>query len=132
MKPLFTRFASPSNLGDLPRPGMFSQSGKNPTSLKPARTSLVMNLGRLMRPANIVTAYADILAGYAAVGATDHRALGLLMIATTGLYGGVVVFNDVFDAKLDAVERPERPIPSGGVSLAARVCLADSFLPAAY
>jgi 4-hydroxybenzoate polyprenyltransferase len=28
-----------------------------------------------------------------------------------------VVFNDVFDARLDAVERPERPIPSGRASL---------------
>jgi len=32
------------------------------------------------------------------------------------LYGGGVVFNDVFDAALDRVERPERPIPSGLIS----------------
>ncbi len=32
------------------------------------------------------------------------------------IWGGVV-FNDVFDAKLDAVERLERPIPSGRASL---------------
>lgn len=37
----------------------------------------------------------------------------LLLVATKGLYGGGVVMNDVFDAELDAVERPERPIPSG-------------------
>lgn len=69
-----------------------------------------------MRPANIVTAHADILAGYAAAGAANRLHLVLLLIATTGLYGGGVVFNDVFDAKLDAVERPERPIPSRAVS----------------
>ena len=69
-----------------------------------------------MRPANVVTAHADILAGYAAAGATNGVHLFLLLAATTGLYGGGVVFNDVFDAKLDAVERPERPIPSGAVS----------------
>jgi 4-hydroxybenzoate polyprenyltransferase len=45
--------------------------------------------------------------------------LPFLLLATTGLYGGGVVFNDVFDAKLDAIERPERPIPSGIVSLTA-------------
>lgn len=39
-----------------------------------------------------------------------------LLPATVGLYGGGVVLNDVFDARLDAVERPERPIPSGKVS----------------
>src|SRR5690606_30423905 len=35
--------------------------------------------------------------------------------STIGLYGGGVVLNDVFDADLDRVERPERPIPSGEV-----------------
>lgn len=39
----------------------------------------------------------------------------LLSLSTIGLYGGGVAFNDVFDAKLDAIERPERPIPSGKV-----------------
>src|SRR5690606_29351399 len=38
-----------------------------------------------------------------------------LLAATTGLYAGGVVLNDVFDAPLDARERPERPIPSGQV-----------------
>lgn len=42
-------------------------------------------------------------------------AILLLLLSTAGLYGGGVVLNDVFDAKLDAVERPERPIPSGRV-----------------
>ena len=76
---------------------------------------------QLMRPANIITAWADILLGYAAAGAVtvginnlDFVALGWLILATTGLYGGGVVFNDVFDAELDAVERPERALPSSG------------------
>ena len=33
------------------------------------------------------------------------------------LYGGGVVFNDVFDAELDKIERPERAIPSGRVTV---------------
>lgn len=76
---------------------------------------------RLMRPANIVTAIADILAGIAIAGffvrSPEHvlPIVGLIM-ATIGLYGGGVVMNDVFDADLDAVERPERPIPSGVVT----------------
>ncbi|ANE53413.1 UbiA-like protein EboC [Flavisolibacter tropicus] len=76
---------------------------------------------RLMRPANIVTAISDILAGAAIAGyfTNSHWAalqvdpILLLVLATIGLYGGGVVFNDVFDADLDKVERPERPIPSG-------------------
>ena len=72
---------------------------------------------RLLRPANIVTAYADILAGAAAAGIFEPQRLAYLLVATTGLYGGGVVLNDVFDAQLDAVERPERPIPSGAVTV---------------
>lgn len=84
----------------------------------------------LMRPANIVTAWADILVGFAASGSgvifdklINEQAsfanlipLGWLLLATTGLYGGGIVFNDVFDAELDAKERPSRPIPSDRVS----------------
>ncbi len=83
---------------------------------------------QLARPANIITAWADILLGFAASGAVVAFSLGhidienwsalfWLLLATTGLYGGGVVMNDVFDADLDAVERPERPIPSGKVTL---------------
>ena len=71
---------------------------------------------QLMRPANIVTAWADILTGFAASGAELGVPLAWLILATTGLYGGGVVFNDVFDAELDAIERPERPIPTGKAS----------------
>jgi 4-hydroxybenzoate polyprenyltransferase len=41
----------------------------------------------------------------------------LLCLVTIGLYGGGIVFNDVFDAELDKVERPERPIPSGIITI---------------
>jgi 4-hydroxybenzoate polyprenyltransferase len=84
----------------------------------------------LMRPANIVTAWADILVGFAASGSgvifaqlingeasfTSLVSLAWLLLATTGLYGGGIVFNDVFDAELDAKERPNRAIPSDRVS----------------
>ncbi|QMS90805.1 UbiA-like protein EboC [Nostoc edaphicum CCNP1411] len=83
-----------------------------------------------MRPANIVTAWADILLGFAASGSgiifvqfingesnfSVLIPLAWLLLATTGLYGGGIVFNDVFDADLDAKERPNRAIPSGRVS----------------
>lgn len=87
---------------------------------------------RLMRPANIVTAVADILAGIAISGfwQVPHTFTAdwllpvlCLALATCGLYGGGVVFNDVFDAQLDSTERPERPIPSGIVSKTQAVIL---------
>jgi hypothetical protein len=78
---------------------------------------------QLMRPANLVTALADIFAGLAIANynfSTDPASIStvlLLSISTFGLYGGGVVFNDIFDADLDAIERPERAIPSGKVSI---------------
>lgn len=97
---------------------------------------------RLMRPANIVTAVADIMAGFAASGAVIHLfrfndgyfltpqlpSLLWLCLATIGLYGGGVAFNDVFDAELDRVERPERAIPSGQASVASAGILATILL----
>ncbi len=98
----------------------------------------LIGLLRLARPANIVTAFSDIGAGVAiayfgvlqslkatapegtimgaTIGTNFYLQVALLMVATLGLYGGGVVMNDVFDAELDAVERPERPIPSGLIS----------------
>jgi len=75
-----------------------------------------------MRPANIVTSVADVLAGIAISGyfvnvETDYFPVLLLCMSTIGLYGGGIVFNDVFDAALDKIERPERAIPSGAVKL---------------
>lgn len=79
---------------------------------------------RMMRPANIVTSVADVLAGIAIAGYFTNLPLltnsfypvVLLCLSTIGLYGGGIVFNDVFDAELDKKERPERAIPSGLVS----------------
>lgn len=70
----------------------------------------------LLRPANVVTAIADVLAGYAVAGGARPGMLSWLVAATIGLYAGGVVLNDFFDRRVDAVERPERPIPSGRVS----------------
>lgn len=82
----------------------------------------------LVRPANVATALADVLAGYAVAGLAHPRALGWLLLATACLYGGGVVLNDVFDRDVDRTERPERPIPSGRVSAGAAAGLGLSLL----
>ncbi len=91
---------------------------------------------RLMRLANIITAVSDILAGIAIAGYITYQDYSqvqlqpiiLLVISTIGLYGGGVVLNDVFDADLDKVERPERPIPSGLISRGMAALLATLLL----
>jgi 4-hydroxybenzoate polyprenyltransferase len=67
----------------------------------------------------VVTALADVLAGYGIAGLSHHAAVPWLLVSTSCLYAGGVVLNDVFDRDLDRVERPERPIPSGRVSTGA-------------
>lgn len=84
---------------------------------------------RLARPANLPTAAADVLAGAAISGIFVGLSLNadgntskmwnivLLVFSSVFLYAAGVVLNDVFDHKLDKTERPERPIPSGLVSV---------------
>ena len=72
----------------------------------------------LVRPPNITTALADVLAGYGVAGLGNAGALPWLLVATACLYGGGVALNDFFDRRLDQIERPERPIPSGRVPAA--------------
>lgn len=96
---------------------------------------------QLTRPANVVTAIADIWAGFAIAGGwayliSDWR-LGAgdfwqnliwLSLSTMGLYAGGVAFNDIADAELDAIERPERPIPSGRASKMGAILMASFLL----
>jgi 4-hydroxybenzoate polyprenyltransferase len=71
-------------------------------------------VARLLRPANLVTSAADVLTSSAVAGLSASRLVWPLL-ASLCLYGGGIVLNDFFDRTLDAVERPERPIPSGVV-----------------
>lgn len=77
----------------------------------------------LIRPANVITAIADIFAGIALSGVLSGSISSFpiwhalaLVLATACLYAGGIVFNDVFDLELDKKERPERPLPSGQIS----------------
>lgn len=74
---------------------------------------------QLLRLPNVFTAFADVLLGYLitheSVG--DGIALGLLLAASGCLYLAGMALNDVFDREIDAIERPQRPIPSGRISL---------------
>lgn len=90
----------------------------------PSPSSLLAYL-QLMRLPAVFTAMADIFLGYLLV----HRSLQplfdfvALLAASSCLYLSGMVFNDVFDRRIDAAERPGRPIPSGRVSLMAAMRL---------
>ncbi|MBZ0158088.1 MAG: UbiA-like protein EboC [Alphaproteobacteria bacterium] len=77
-----------------------------------------MDYLRLMRAPNLFTAMADVLAGFFIVsgGRTGAGDLPWLLLATSALYAGGCVLNDICDRRIDARERPSRPLPSGRVS----------------
>lgn len=98
---------------------------------------------QLLRLPTVFTAMADIVLGYVLTHRfiygplpTDEnfpldRIMGWnnpgqffgLLAASACLYLSGMVFNDVFDRKQDAAERPGRPIPSGRVSVRSAVIL---------
>lgn len=93
----------------------------------------------LMRPANLPTAAADIFAGMAIAGifadfsVTNFSFLFtqnsiVLILSSVLLYAGGVVLNDVFDVELDKIERPERAIPSGLISLKSAIIFGSILL----
>ena len=83
---------------------------------------------QLLRPANVATALADVLAGFAIAGLGNRAALPWLLLATAALYAGGIVLNDVFDREIDRLERPERPIPSGRIRTAHAAALGAGLL----
>ena len=77
-------------------------------------TSVWLRLGRV---SNLPTVWTNALAGaMLAGGAIDPGAALILLIALSLFYVGGMYLNDAFDAKIDARERAERPIPMGEVS----------------
>ena len=79
-----------------------------------------------MRLPAVFTAMADVAMGFLFVqfggaqwspATSDFATLATLVAASSLLYVAGMVLNDVFDVELDRCQRPERPIPSGRVSL---------------
>lgn len=69
----------------------------------------------LSRISNLPTVWTNVLAAYvvsrAALDSLPVAALAMTIFYTAGMF-----LNDASDADIDAVQRPERPIPSGDVS----------------
>ncbi|MFF4890423.1 SCO3242 family prenyltransferase [Micromonospora chersina] len=72
------------------------------------------DLAELVRAPAALSVPGDVLSGAAAAGALDRRTPALAG-ASVLLYWAGMAANDWADRRLDAVERPERPIPSGRI-----------------
>ncbi|MET7463965.1 SCO3242 family prenyltransferase [Nonomuraea sp. NPDC005501] len=90
---------------------MIRQAGRAPRSGRPA----VRDLVELVRMPAALSVPGDVVAGAAAAGVLDRRTAGLAC-ASVCLYWAGMAANDWADRHVDALERPERPIPSGRVS----------------
>ncbi len=80
---------------------------------------------QLVRLPAVFTAMADVFLGFL----LTHRTLqpagdfALLLVSSSCLYLAGMAFNDVFDREQDTRERPNRPIPSGRITVSAAVRL---------
>lgn len=80
---------------------------------------------QLMRLPNVFTAVADVAMGFLLThdmqqftpSPVSVGAFVLVVLASMLLYTSGMILNDVFDARVDLEERPDRPIPSGRVPL---------------
>ena len=77
---------------------------------------------QLFRISNIFTIPPDIIVGFLAVSiyfssSTEYSIsdLIILIFSSVFLYIGGLVLNDLFDIKVDRLERPNRPLPSGRI-----------------
>jgi 4-hydroxybenzoate polyprenyltransferase len=82
------------------------------------RAGRLLSILQLIRLPNVFTAPADVAMGLAVSGAGFTAPHAALLLASASAYAGGMALNDAWDAPLDAVERPERPIPSGRITRA--------------
>lgn len=78
---------------------------------------------RLLRVGTLFSPAADVVASAAVLGLPWSGELGRAIVASTALYAAGMVWNDIADRRLDAVQRPERPLPRGDIRLPIAVLL---------
>ena len=85
---------------------------------------------RLFRISNVFTVVADVTAGFVLVHGMLAPIPGYIgiLLASCLLYTSGMILNDVFDIEVDREERPQRPLPSGAISLTKARILGFLFL----
>jgi 4-hydroxybenzoate polyprenyltransferase len=81
-----------------------------------------VRVGTLFSPA------ADVVASWCVAELPWQAAAARAALASVALYAAGMVWNDIADRRLDAVQRPERPLPSGRVSLGFALALGTVLL----
>jgi 4-hydroxybenzoate polyprenyltransferase len=88
------------------------------------------DLAELVRAPAALTVPGDTLAGAASAGWPAGARTAALPVASTCLYWAGMALNDWADRRVDALERPERPIPSGRVPAGTALAVAGTLTAA--
>lgn len=72
---------------------------------------------RLGRISNLPTVWSNVLAGTLLAAGRPGADTVLVLLSASLLYEGGMWLNDAFDSAIDARERPQRPIPSGAITV---------------
>lgn len=83
---------------------------------------------RLVRAGTLFSPCADVVASWAVAGLPWSGEVVRAAGASVLVYAAGMVWNDVADRRLDAVQRPERPLPRGDVSLPFAVVLGAALI----
>lgn len=83
---------------------------------------------RLLRVGTLFSPAADVVAGACVAGLPLDATVARAAVASVCLYAGGMVWNDVADRRVDAAQRPERPLVRGDVPLAVAVALGVALL----
>lgn len=83
---------------------------------------------RLLRVGTLFSPAADVVASAAICRAPFDATLACAAAASVCLYAAGMVLNDVADRRVDAMQRPERPLVCGDVALPAAVALGAGLL----
>jgi 4-hydroxybenzoate polyprenyltransferase len=85
----------------------------------PARPPLIRTWLQLFRAPNLLTVPGDPLSGYllACFFGAIEKQVWPVMAASFCFYAGGLLLNDLVDLREDRIERPDRPLPSGAISV---------------
>jgi 4-hydroxybenzoate polyprenyltransferase len=93
---------------------------------------LLKHYFQLFRISNIFTVPPDILAGYFVttinnLTLVNYQNILILVFSSIFLYIGGLITNDLFDIKIDKIERPNRPLVSGNIKESTIILLSILF-----
>lgn len=88
----------------------------------------VLAVLRLLRVGTLFSPAADVTASLAILGLPRNAVGGRAVAASVSLYAAGMVWNDIADRRLDAVHRPERPLPSGELPMPIAIVIGTALL----